>query len=75
VTYYSWRKKYLLSGRRGSNGAARRGRPRGGGDLTHQVRTEVQATVRQILPDIVRSEVTTYLNSLFGTSRGRARKV
>jgi len=72
VTYYSWRKKYALAGRRGRPLAARAGR---GSDLTTQVRSEVQAKVRQILPSIVRSEVSVYLNSLFGSGRGRPRKV
>jgi len=39
------------------------------------VRSEVQARVRRILPDIVRSEVSHYLDSLFGSRRGRALKV
>jgi len=71
VTYYSWRKKYLLPGRRGSVALS----TRSGGDLTRQVRTTVQTRVREILPGIVRSEVTHYLDTLFGTRRGRTRKV
>jgi transposase-like protein len=71
VTYYSWRKKYLLAGRRGPMALS----ARSGGDLTRQVRTTVQARVREILPSIVRSEVTQYLDTLFGTRRGRPRKV
>jgi transposase-like protein len=70
VTYYSWRKKTGLTARgRGAAGA----RPIG--DLTQQVRDEVRAKVRQILPSIVRTEVSGYLNSLFGGQRGRPRKV
>jgi transposase-like protein len=71
VTYYSWRKKYGLGGRRGGGAplAARAGR---GSDLGSQLRSEVQSRVRQILPSIVKSEVNQYLNSLFG---GRRRKV
>jgi transposase-like protein len=68
VTYYSWRRKYGLRARRG--GAAL---PTGGG-LEQQVRSEVQTKVRQILPGIVRSEVSNYLDSLF-RGRGRARKL
>ncbi|HTM57563.1 MAG TPA: transposase [Candidatus Udaeobacter sp.] len=70
VTYYSWRKKSGVSARRGA-GAARLGRTR---DLTGQLRIAVQAKVRQILPDIVRGEVTSYLDELFG-SRRSGRKI
>jgi transposase-like protein len=73
VTYYSWRKKSGSTSRR--RGGAGRGRPAGGGDLTSQVRIEVQSKVREILPEIVRGEVSNYLNSLFGNSgRGRGRR-
>jgi len=74
VTYYSWRKK---------SGASRRGRGRGlaiaalagSAGLHGQVRAEVQNRVRQILPEIVRSEVNDYLSTLFGgVRRGRARR-
>ncbi|MBI5710956.1 MAG: transposase [Candidatus Eisenbacteria bacterium] len=68
VTYYSWRKKTGVANRRG--GTARVAR-RAGGDITSQVRSEVQSKVRQILPEIVRSEVSSYLDSVFG---GRARR-
>jgi len=72
VTYYSWRKKSGLTRRRGGpiglvTGSA--------GDLTQHVRTEVRAKVRQILPTIVRTEVSGYLNALFGERRGRHRRV
>ncbi len=70
VTYYSWRRKYGAAGRRTATVA----RAHGGG-LERQVRSEVQARVRQILPGIVRNEVSHYLDSLFGSSRGRAHKV
>src|SRR5262245_2875066 len=70
VTYYSWRRKYGVGGRR-SGGAALRSN--GGGSLEQQVRTEVQAKVRQILPSIVRNEVSSYLDTVF-RARGRARK-
>ena len=67
VTYYSWRRKYG-GGRRSVAG------PRANGtSLEQQVRTEVQAKVRQILPTIVRSEVSSYLDTVF-RARGRARK-
>src|SRR3989442_14769672 len=67
VTYYSWRKKSGLAGRRGGLLAAA-GR---GADLTGQVRAEVQNKVRQMLPVIVRNEVSSYLNEIFGARRGR----
>jgi transposase-like protein len=68
VTYYSWRKKQGLTARRGRGPA----RMTAGGDLSQQVRGEVQAKVRAILPDIVRNEVSSYLNTLFG---GKTRRV
>src|SRR5262245_53982366 len=67
VTYYSWRRKYGV-GRRTLAGVSG-----GRGDLARQVRSEVQAKVRQILPVIVRTEVSSYLDTLF-RARGRARK-
>jgi len=70
VTYYSWRKK--------SGVVARRGRPPGrtsgrGGDLQSQLRSEVRTKIEQILPGIVRTEVSQYMDSLFGSGRGRRR--
>lgn len=67
VTYYSWRKKTGAAGRRGRTMLRAGGRT----DLTGQLRAEVQAKVRQILPEIVRGEVSSYLNQLFGSKRGR----
>lgn len=69
VTYYSWRRKYGAASRRGVTTATARG-----GSLERQVRSEVQAKVRSILPEIVRTEVSSYLDSLF-RGRGRARKL
>ena len=73
VTYYSWRRK---TGATRRTRAGRPGRPAGarvagGGG----VRAEVQARVRQILPEIVRAEVNSYLNTLFGSGRGRRTRV
>ena len=76
VTYYSWRKKEGLAGRRGR-------RPRllalsgAGGNIATQVRAGVQAKVRAVMPSIVREEVTSYLNTLFASNRkpGRPRKL
>jgi transposase-like protein len=70
VTYYSWRRKYGAG-----SGRAVTTTTRGRGGIETQVRSEVQARVRQILPGIVRNEVSHYLDSLFGSSRGRVRKV
>jgi transposase-like protein len=70
VTYYSWRKKSGAAGRRGRRGP---GRPPGTA-VAGQVRTEVQARVRAMLPGIVRQEVNSYLDSLFGTGRRGVRR-
>jgi len=72
VTYYSWRKKTGVTRRRGVSLAAARS-VASGGNLSSQVRLEVAQRVRQILPDIVRSEVSTYLNTLFASGPGRRR--
>jgi transposase-like protein len=69
VTYYSWRRKYGAASRRGATTTTARG-----GSLEQQVRSEVQAKVRRILPEIVRTEVSSYLDTLF-RGRGRARKL
>lgn len=75
VTYYSWRKKEGLVGRRGRKpslltqvGAS--------SQIAVQVRAGVQARVRAVMPGIVREEVTNYLNALFAGQRrpGRPRK-
>jgi len=65
VTYYSWRKKMGVAARRGT--AAKLA----GGPLAGQLRTAVQARVREMLPDIVRGEVSNYLDQLFSISRTR----
>lgn len=84
VTYYSWRKKKGIVGKRGRRPKAGRVvapvnvARASGGDLSAQVRAGVQAKVREILPGIVREEVASYLNSLFGApvrrGPGRPRK-
>jgi transposase-like protein len=70
VTYYSWRKKKGIRGPRGRRPSlvAR------GGDLTAQVRAGVQARVREVLPTIVRDEVSRYLDTLFSASGRRGPK-
>ena len=75
VTYYSWRKKAGATRRRGGTTTIRTGSARTApvnGNIGNQLRTEVQNRVRQILPEIVRSEVNSYLNALFSTG-GRKR--
>ena len=72
VTYYSWRKKAGATRTRGGSAVSRRVST-GGGAIGNQLRTEVQNRVRQMLPEIVRSEVNTYLNSLFSSGSGRKR--
>ena len=74
VTYYSWRKKTGSVRKRSSHttvGAPRAAVAAGGGNLGTQLRAEVQNRVRQILPEIVRSEVNSYLNTLFSPGPGR----
>jgi len=71
VTYYSWRKKTGVARPKGGRVATA---AVGTGNLVHTVRTEVRSRVQRILPDIVRSEVTQYLNGLFASSRGRRRR-
>ena len=71
VTYYSWRKKLGATGRSVRGYRVPIGNP---SNLTSQVRTEVRSRVRQILPDIVRGEVSNYLNTLFASNRGRRRQ-
>jgi transposase-like protein len=72
VTYYSWRKK--------AGATRRRGRPPGtrtataNGNLTGQVRQEVQQRVRAIIPEIVRSEVSAYLDGVLAGGGGRRRR-
>jgi transposase-like protein len=75
VTYYSWRKKEGLVGRRGRRPSLLT--QAGGGNIAVQVRAGVQAKVRSVMPIIVREEVTNYLNALFAGSRrpGRPRKL
>jgi transposase-like protein len=75
VTYYSWRKKGGLTRKRGGGRRAVAARAVGHDDLSVQVRTEVQNKMREIIPGIVRGEVSAYLDSIFRTRRrGRRRK-
>ena len=79
VTYYSWRKKSGVTRKRGTGRGARTAAATGlarpvTGDLGAQVRDEVQSKMRQIIPGIVRAEVSAYLDSIFGAQHGRRRK-
>jgi len=71
VTYYSWRKKSGVAARRGR--IAAQGALRGESNLASAVRGEVRAKIQAILPNIVKHEVRYYVDSLFGTRRGRRR--
>lgn len=71
ITYYSWRKKRGVSARRG--GRRTLAILAGSGDLGTQVRSAVQSRIRQVLPEILKSEVGSYMNSLFGGGRRRRR--
>jgi len=71
VTYYSWRKKKGLTRRRGTVGLV----AGSSGNITRDVQSEVRARVRQMMPGIVRNEVSGYLKQLFGGRRGRTRRV
>lgn len=70
ITYYSWRKKQGVSARRGRRSLAILP---GSGDLGGQVRSAVQARIREILPNILRSEVGSYMDSIFSGGRRRRR--
>jgi transposase-like protein len=74
VTYYSWRKKSGITRKRGTRKAGGVAGRTAAGDLTAQVRSEVQNKVRQIMPGIVRGEVSAYLDSIFSLPRGRRRR-
>ena len=76
VTYYSWRKKSGSTRPHGEIKAAKRVATSGaaaGSELGNQLRAEVQNRVRQILPEIVRNEVNSYLNTLFSAGSGQKR--
>src|SRR5512144_2836466 len=81
ITYYSWRKKTGVAGRRGRPAGSGRGpgRPPGsgrgaGGGLESMVRSEVQSRVQAMLPDIIRSEVNAYVSSVLGGGGGGRRR-
>lgn len=75
VTYYSWRKKVGLKGRRGRKPAksGRAGAGAGfarGADLAGQVRQALRAEIARMLPELIRSEV----EGMIGGTGGRRRK-
>jgi len=77
ITYYSWRKKTGAAKRRGRPAGRGPGRPAGSGGgsgVVGVVRGEVQARVRAMLPEIVRGEVNSYLDALFGSGGRRRRR-
>lgn len=69
VTYYSWRKKLGLKGKRGRKPAA--ALASSGMDIGATVRSSVRSQVQAMLPRIVQEEVERYLVRAFGTSRGK----
>jgi transposase-like protein len=72
VTYYSWRKK---TGGVSVGASARRGGHFKTGDITSQVREEVRIKIRELLPEIVRGEVSQLMSGLTSRRRGRPRRV
>jgi len=61
VTYYSWRKKSGAPGRRGRRAST--------SSLDQQLRSQVNARIGRLLPEIIRSEIDSQLNALFGKKR------
>jgi transposase-like protein len=73
VTYYSWRRKAgVKRGRRSTSAVST---ARSGSALGSQLRSDVQARIRALLPDLVRVEVDGYLNSVLGSSGKRRGRV
>lgn len=63
VTYYSWRKKQGLVGKRGRRPSLLT-QVSADSAIAAQVRAGVQAKVRAMMPTIIRQEVQSYLNAL-----------
>lgn len=70
VTYYSWRKKTGAGRRRGRPAAVVMASGASNGDLASTVRSAVAQRMRAMLPDIVRGEVNSFLDSLLGQASG-----
>ena len=74
ITYYSWRKKTGVAGRRGRPAGSGRGpgRPRGSSgavsmsDIESALRNEVQTRMRALMPEVVRSEVKSFVSGMLG---------
>jgi len=73
ITYYSWRKKTGVAGRRGRPAGARGpGRPRGSSatlsmsDIESALRQEVQQRMRALMPAVIRSEVNNFVSGMLG---------
>ena len=73
ITYYSWRKKSHMVGRRGRRPGTMSTASLG--NIGGQVRSAVQTRIRAILPTIVKSEVGNYVDSLFGGGGRRRRRI
>jgi transposase-like protein len=71
VTYYSWRKKMGAARRRGTVAVAAVAAGVGGFEV--QLREQVRQSIRTLLPEIVRSEVNSYLGEVFARRGGRRR--
>lgn len=68
ATYYSWRKKAGVTRRHDIGGVLGRD-----AEISGQVRHEVRARIRKILPGVVRSEVSSYLEQILRSSTQRLR--
>jgi len=70
VTYYLWRK----NARPAIREAARGVRESGVVDLAEDIRRELEKRIRELVPDIIRNEVSGVLSDLSGARRGRRRR-
>ena len=73
VTYYSWRKKTGAVARRGRRPGAVMAAG-GSGPLSSTLVGEVRAKIQQVLPAIVRAEVSNYIEALFAGGAPRRRR-
>jgi hypothetical protein len=70
VTYYLWRK----NARPAIREAARGVRESGVVDLAEDIRRELEKRIRELVPGIIRNEVSGVLSDLSGARRGRRRR-
>ena len=68
VTFYSWRKKAGAGKRRGR---PRTARAKSGGLLESRLRSQLQTRMQKILPGLIDSEVSAYLDASLGGGRRR----